>query len=420
MPAETVSVGVGEPQLAVTVGRAEGVPGERNQQERSLVEAHQHQPLSPVDGRKFRGMVGPCLAHVVGEAHGHAQAAFLVLDVVVASQCHEASVIQLDHSGVDAGDGTSRRPFGKGRQGLSIPRVGPGLSLVLADVDGCSVAAARAGVTGLHEPAFAGHHRAGNDLVAQRVFGSDDARTCPGGTVVRAGAQGHGEVLPSAQRLHAVDVVEGAVPVMEQGGAGHVAVGHLEKQAGRFPLRAAAAQAGGEDCQLPSLLIIGGEPDGEQVAVRTPGDGRLVVVAVERGARTGCRLFHVDDVGVEHRGVHPLGFPVARFVAHGVGIRVRDDGQRFRRRIVSLHHAEAHVHELVLRYHGRAVARTQVLGRCVVTAAPRHPVETVGIAHGVSLGRRHVGTVPVGAPLLDVAAHVIQSPGVGRCLTHLQ
>jgi len=110
------------------------------------------------------------------------------------------------------------------------------------------------------------------------MFGLDDA-WAPRRAVVVARAQDQGEVGPAAAGFQSVEVQQPPLAFeVQERGAGHVAVGRLEKHVGRLPFVAARAQPAGQNGHFAAALFMGRKPDGQQVAVVAPGDRRAMIV----------------------------------------------------------------------------------------------------------------------------------------------
>ena len=84
-----------------------------------------------------------------------------------------------------------------------------------------------------------------------------------------------------------------------------------------------------------------------------------------------------------------------------------------RRRVIGAYHPEPDQPVAFLRQGGRPVGRPEIVGLGRVTAAARDPEVAFRGADRVARVALEVRAVPVQAPLLDVAVHVVQTPWVG-------
>ena len=397
-------------------GRAGRVVGEGDKQEGAFVQSAEDQPLSAIDRGEVGGRVSPGFPTVGRDALGHPELASRVGDAVSASQGHQVAVLELDQAGVDARDGRSRISFLKIRLPGAIPRVIPRGAIVRTDLDGGPVMAFGAGVAGLDQKTLAGTDGTGDDLMPFRMFGRDEAGGAPRLAVIRAFPQGDREVLPIARGLDSVQVEQTPVPVVQQGGTGHVPVGHLEEEGGRIPFRRSGSQAGSQDDHPAAILLVGREPDEQQVAVIAPGEGRLVVVREEWAWLTLGRGFHVD-LGRLEQGrlvvfrprIFRLG-NISPVIGNVCGFQGLGSG------VIGLDDAEARLRVLVVGDHRHPVGRPEVFLGGIVTATTGHPIIAGRVADGVDLRARDIGTVPIETPLLDVAMHIVKAERVGRRL----
>ena len=224
----------------------------------------------------------------------------------------------------------------------------------------------------------------------------------------------HVGVLPGER--HAGEVVERAAAVIPQGRGVIVAVGYVEERRRRLPLVCSPAQSTGSLPELAIAFGIARVPHGEQVAVGTLDDGRVVVMGCEerpvRGGRDLDILPWTREVG-RLRGWS---------VDHVLRAALYDAllVERWRRRIdttrlgeFSEDHSKAQHPVAVLRERSHAVRGAQRVDRRAVTAAPGDAELAACVAHGVDLTLCAVATVPVVTPLGDAAVHVVEPPRVG-------
>ena len=161
-----------------------------------------------------------------------------------------------------------------------------------------------------------------------------------------------------------------------------------------------------------------------QMASRSPlgtlADRRIVVVRAEQRTVGAGRYVHVADRPAEERCLVRDGrFRCAAFARYGlqyvdaVQLHRRLASRSRRHRVVGAHHPEPDQPVAFIRQRRRTVGRPEVVGLRRVAAAARDPEVALGGAGGVARVALEVRAVPVHAPLLHVAVHVEQAPGIG-------
>ena len=318
----------------------------------------------------------PAASAVGGDALGHAAVYWHA-----PAQGEEAAVGEFHHARMDAADGAAG--------------ILPAEAVIGADVDRGAVLAARSGVAALQEGAVAEHKCACNDLMPDFMPGLHQLRQAPGPAVVVASAHAEGQVLPVSGVGDAVHVQQRAVGEMRQRAAGHVPGGHREEEGGGSP--SAFAETGAQHHHFAAALLFAGEPYCQEVAVVAPGDGRLMVVAVEwgfgavRGDDEGNRLEPQGSLGRALPAA--FGLPDAGCLA---GVEPWLCSRE--RRGGAFDDPETYLGVPVGGDCGHPGVPADIFHRGVVAAAP---------------GCREALGVEVGAPFLHVAEHVVEAVGIG-------
>ena len=127
---------------------------------------------------------------------------------------------------MDTGDKAAARTIGIRRNFRVHIRILPGQALVPTDMHGRSAIMPRNGIARLHEIPLPGEKQPGNHLMSLVVFRNDQPGTRPRCTVVTALSKDYGKVLPSADHLHAIRVVNRTLAIAKQRSPRQVAIGN--------------------------------------------------------------------------------------------------------------------------------------------------------------------------------------------------
>jgi len=298
-------------------------------------------------------------------------------------------------------------------------RVGPGPAFVAADVDGRPAVATRYRIARQNDVTLARSKHRFDRHVAEPVLGHDQACLRPRCPVVRGRAQDGGQIAPRRRRRQPIEVIDRILTVEPQRRGVIVSIRRIPERTGLVPLLLSVTESTRQYPQFPSLLFDARVPDRQEVAVRALDDRGIVIVMREhrpdRISRDLDILARSPEIGLV--GVRTFG-PIRRKGLFHVSSAQRDRHDRLRRcpRHLTEHHTKSDQPVSVVREHAHSVRGPKVIQLRRVAPAACDTEVAIDAADRIRLLRRLVRSVPVGAPLLDIAVHVVEAPGVRRCL----
>ena len=321
--------------------------GEGTEHDGAFLEPQHGGALRVAHDRKLTDLPMPRFAEIAGVAGGHLEVEELLLGIFgrQAAKGHEASVGEFDDGRMDARDA---RAAVAGANAVVASEIAttrlPGAAIVAADDE-------RGSVIGHRD-----HAVLGADGISCRLsVCPQHLGLAPGDAVIGGAAHEIVAMLTGFDEM--IDRLVAIPPDLRRV---IIHVLRIPEWRGRFPLHGTEAQSRAGVGRGEIGFAHGGEPHGEQIAIRALGDGRAVILADEHradraigNANEGLRAFN-------ERRLRWLRCDSRHGLAHVLRVyRRRGQRQKFSLRKLTLHHAEADAFACGIRHPRAAIRRAQ-------------------------------------------------------------